>query len=137
MVFDSHKILDYLYIGREMIVREVLYLMSFACARVYIISLFVLNAANWLLARHINANVSQDLVVLHYNVNLGANLIGQARDIYIIPTLGLSFIVINFILLLSIFRENKFFIHFVLGFSLLANLFLIAGTLSVYLANFR
>jgi hypothetical protein len=76
-------------------------------------------------------------VVLHYNVNLGVNLIGNAKDIYIIPTLGLTFIVINFILLLNIFRKNKFLVHLLLGFSLVINLFLISGTAAIYLVNFR
>ncbi|MFH0956182.1 MAG: hypothetical protein V1801_03180 [Candidatus Falkowbacteria bacterium] len=133
----SHKILNYLYLSREKLVQAVLYLVSFMFVRMYLLFLFALNIINWLLAYYVNNNVSQNLVVLHYNVNLGVNLIGDARDIYIIPTLGLAFIVINFILLLNIFSKNKFLIHLLLGFSLLINLFLIAGTVAIYLVNFR
>ena len=133
----SHKILNHLYLSREKLAEAVLYLVSFTFVKIYLLFLFTLNIINWLLAFYVNNNVSQNLVVLHYNVNLGVNLIGDVRDIYIIPTLGLTFIVINFLLLLNIFRKNKFLIHLLLGFSLLINLFLIAGTMSIYLVNFR
>jgi hypothetical protein len=137
MVINSHKILNFIYLGRENLAEAVLHLVSFSFVRIYLLFLLTLNIINWLLAFYVNNNVSQNLVVLHYNVNLGVNLIGDVRDIYIIPTLGLTFIVINFLLLLNIFRKNKFLIHLLLGFSLLINLFLIAGTMSIYLVNFR
>ncbi|MBU1663636.1 hypothetical protein KKE25_03600, partial [Patescibacteria group bacterium] len=108
MAIDGHKILNYLYLGREKLVQAILYLVSFMFVRMYLLFLFALNIINWLLAFYINNNVSQNLVVLHYNVNLGVNLIGNARDIYIIPTLGLAFIAINFLLLLNIFFPQIF-----------------------------
>lgn len=137
MAIDGHKILNYLYLSRDKLAQAVLYLVSFMFVRMYLLFLFALNIINWLLAFYVNNNVSQNLVVLHYNVNLGVNLIGDVKDIYIIPTLGLAFIVINFLLLLNIFRKNKFLIHLLLGFSLLINLFLIASTVAIYLVNFR
>lgn len=137
MAVNGHKILDYLYLSREKLVQAVLFLLNLPFVRMYLLFLFALNIINWLLAFYVNNNVSQNLVVLHYNVNLGVNLIGDAKDIYIIPTLGLAFILINFILLLNIFSQNKFLIHLLMGFSLLANLFLIAGTAAIYLVNFR
>ncbi|MFH0956006.1 MAG: hypothetical protein V1801_02225 [Candidatus Falkowbacteria bacterium] len=137
MAVDGHKTLNYLYLGYEKLAQAVLYLVSFMFVRMYLLFLFALNIINWLLAFYVNNNVSQNLVVLHYNVNLGVNLIGDAEDIYIIPTLGLAFIVINFILLLNLFRKNKFLVHLLLGFSLLVNLFLIASTVAIYLVNFR
>ncbi len=137
MAIDSHKILNYIYLGHEKLAQAFFDLTGFMFVRMYLIFLFTLNIINWLLAFYVNNNVSQNLVVLHYNVNLGVNLIGEAKDVYIIPILGLAFIIINFILLLNIFRKNKFLIHLLLGFSLLINLFLIAGTLAIYLINFR
>jgi len=137
MVIDWHKTLNFLYVGRAKLAEAALYLIGLSFVRVYLSLLAALNILNWLLAYYVNKNVSQNLVVLHYNVNLGVNLIGQARDIYIIPTLGLSFIVINFLLLLNIYHKNKFVVHLLLGFSLLVNLFLIASTSAIYLINFR
>jgi len=137
MVIDWYKLLNHLHLGRARAVEAVLYLISFNFVRLYLIFLFGLNIINWFLADYVNRNVSQNLVVLHYNVNLGVNLIGNVRDIYIIPTLGMAFIVINFLLLLNIYRRGRFLIHLMLGFSLLINLSLIASTISIYLINFR
>ena len=137
MVIDWHKTLNFLYVGRAKLAEAALYLIGLVFVSVYLSLLAALNILNWLLAYYVNKNVSQNLVVLHYNVDLGVNLIGQARDIYIIPTLGLSFIVINFLLLLNIYHKNKFVVHLLLGFSLLVNLFLIASTSAIYLINFR
>ncbi|MFA6306315.1 MAG: hypothetical protein WCV70_00660 [Patescibacteria group bacterium] len=137
MAIDGQKILNYIYFSREKLAQAVFGLVSFMFVKIYLLFLLALNIINWLLAFYVNNNVSQNLVVLHYNVNLGVNLIGDAKDIYIIPTLGLAFIIINFILLLNIFRKNNFLIHLLLGFSLLINLFLIAGTLAIYSVNFR
>lgn len=137
MRVDWYKLLNYLHLGRVKLAEAVLYLVSFGFVRLYLVLLFGLNIANWFLAYYVNENVSQNLVVLHYNVNLGVDLIGNVGDIYIIPTLGLSFIVINFFLLLNIYRHSRFLIHLLLGFSLLINLCLIASTISIYLINFR
>lgn len=137
MSIKWYKLFNQLNLSYLRLVEAALYLVSFIFVRLYILLLLALNIINWLLAYYVNNNVSQDLVVLHYNVNLGVNLIGNVRDIYVIPTLGLSFIVINFLLLLNIYRQSRFLIHLLLGFSLLINLFLIASTISIYLINFR
>ncbi|MDP2708678.1 MAG: hypothetical protein Q8O93_01325 [bacterium] len=137
MAIDGQKLVNFLYLVREQAAGLVLYLIRFVFVRIYLILLLILNSANWLLAYYINRNVSQELVILHYNVNLGVNLIGPVRDVYTIPALGLAFIIINFLLLLNVYLKDKFAIHLLLGFSLLINLFLFAGTMSVYLINFR
>jgi hypothetical protein len=137
MVINWYKLLNHFHLGRAGLVEGVWYLVSFTFVRFYLLFLFSLNLINWFLAYYVNNNVSQNLVVLHYNVNLGVNLIGNVRDIYIIPTLGLAFIVINFLLLLNVYRRSRFLIHLLLGFSLLINLSLIASTVSIYLINFR
>ena len=137
MVIDGHKIINYLYFGRARLAEAVLRLLSLRSVKIYLIFLFALNIANWLLAFFVNKSVSQKLVVLHYNVNLGVNLIGDVSSVYIMPTLGLVFIIVNFLLLLNLYSKNNFLNHLLLGASLLINLFLIAGVFAVYLINFR
>ena len=137
MVIDRYKLVNYFHLSRARLAEVVLYLIGLSFVRLYILFLCALNVINWLLAYYVNKNVSQNLVVLHYNVNLGVDLIGNVSDIYIIPTLGWSFIVINFLLLLNVYRRGRFLIHLLLGFSLLINLCLIASTISIYLINFR
>lgn len=123
--------------GREIILN----FLSFFYARVYLAVLLGLNLLDWLAAYAINKNVSQNLIVLHYNVDFGVNLIGGAKKIYLIPLLGLIIILINFILLAVIHRQghgqNKFIAHLLLSGAMLANLFLLAGLASLYLINFR
>lgn len=119
--------------GREIILN----FLSFFCARVYLAVLLGLNLLDWFVAYAINKNVSQNLIVLHYNVDFGVNLIGAAKKIYLIPFLGLIIILINFILLAVIHRQGKFIVHLLLSGAILANLFLLAGLASLYLINFR
>jgi hypothetical protein len=137
MVIDWYKLLNNFHLNRSKLVEAALNLISYGFVRVYLVSLFGLNIVNWLLAYYVNRHVSQNLVVLHYNVNLGVNLIGDVRQIYVIPTLGLAFIVINFLLLFNLNQRGRFLIHLLLGFSVLINLSLVASSVSIYLINFR
>lgn len=107
--------------------------------RIYILVLFSLNFLIWLAAYNIYTAVSQDLVVLHYNVDFGVNLIGSVKQIFIIPTLGLIIILVNLIVsIIFIRRENfKFVSHVLLSAAVLAHLFLFASLGSIYLINFR
>lgn len=136
-MIDWNKLLGYLYASANKLSETFLSLFNLAITRRYLSALVFLNLLNWFLAYYVNRNVSQSLVILHYNINLGVNLVGSVREIYAIPWLGLSFILINLLLLVNIYRQNKFFVHVLLGFTLLINLFLIIGTIAIYLVNFR
>lgn len=137
MAIYWYKLLNYFQLSRSRLAEIVLYLISLSLVRYYLAFLLSLNIINWFLVYYVNKNVSQSLVVLHYNVDLGVDLIGNVKDIYIIPTLGLAFIIINCLLLLNIYRRGKFVAHLLLGFSILINLFLIVSTVFIYLVNFR
>jgi len=131
------KLLNNLYSNRDKFKEAILDLLSSAYLRVYLVAVLSLNLIDWLAVYFINKNLSQNLVILHYNVNLGVNLIGDASRVYIIPLLGLVFVLLNFILLLNIYKQNKFFIHLLMSSSVLANIFLLISTAAVYLINFR
>ena len=131
------KSLNYFYSSSRILRGAVLNLFSFVCVRLYLSILLGLNLLNWMVAFIINNNVSQNLVILHYNVNFGVNLIGSVRRVYIIPLLGLIIILINFILSVCIYKQDKFIIHLLLAAAVLVNLFLLAAVSSVYLINFR
>ena len=91
---------------------------------------------NWLLVYVININVGRDLVVLHYNVDSGVNLVGNAGQVYIIPLTGVVVFAINFILSAFIGRRERTISHLLLGSAALVNLFLLIAAASVYLVNF-
>lgn len=137
MAINWYKLSNHFHFGRAKLIEAILSFVSLGLVRFYLLLLFVLNIINWFLAYYVNRNVSQNLVVLHYNVNLGVNLIGNVTDIYIIPALGLAFIAINFLLLLNLYRKGRFLIHLLFSSSVLVNIFLIASTISIYLINFR
>ncbi|NCO79979.1 hypothetical protein GW884_01695 [Candidatus Falkowbacteria bacterium] len=134
---DWSKIANYFYVSRKSLKEISRYLLGLLYVRIYLLIALTLNLLNWLLVYYFNASLSQNLVILHYNVNLGVNLIGEAGKIYTIPLLGLIFMIFNFILLLNIYQEGKFVIHLLLATTAVVNLILIISTASLYLINFR
>ncbi len=131
------KLLNNYYLSREKISESIVNLLSFVYIRIYLSIILIINAIDWLSVYFINKNLSQKLVILHYNVNLGVNLIGDASKIYIVPLLGLIFILINFILLINIHQQGKIIIHLLMSSAILANVFLLIATATIYLINFR
>ena len=83
--------------------------------------------------------IDDELLALHYNVDFGINLLGDAKRIYIIPLLGLILLFINFILLVNFnhTQEKSFIAHILLSTALLTNLTLLASAGTLYLINFR
>lgn len=131
------KLINYLYLLKEKFSRIVLNLLQFFYIKVYLVAILFLNAINWLAVYFINRRVSQDLVALHYNIDFGVNLIGSVKRIYLIPFLGLIIALLNLILTNSLYRQDRFAVHLLLAAALLANLFLLTATASLYLINFR
>ncbi len=138
-MLDLAKFYENFYLTRQKIFKVISYIFSFFYIRIYLIIVLGLNLAIWLAVYFININVSQDLVILHYNVNFGVDLIGNVKRIFIIPVLGLLIILINTILLFSLtkHRNFKFFAHLLLVTCFIVNLFLLLGLAFIYLINFR
>ncbi len=137
MKIKDIKILDFLYLSKSQAFDTLSDFFTPFYVKVYLAILIFLNLLNWVFVYYINKVVSQDLVVLHYNVNFGVNLIGSAGKIYTIPFLGLAFIILNVVLVTNIRKQDKFINHLLFFSLILANLFLLAATMSVYLVNFR
>ena len=115
--------------------------LSYWYIRIYLIITVLLNAVIWLLSRFITKALGLPQIALHYNIDFGIDLYGDASKIYIIPALGLIIIVINFaiVVYLSRFnpRETRFINHLLLVSSSLVNIILLAAVISVYIVNFR
>lgn len=112
---------------------------SFFYIRFYLILLIGFNLFIWLVAYYININVSQDLIILHYNINFGVDLIGSVRKIFILPLLSLITIIINIIIffILARHKDFKFIVHLLLGANVAVNIFLFISLVTIYLVNFR
>jgi len=138
-MFSLANIHDNFYELKKNFFQAVARIFSFFYVRFYLIILVGFNLFLWLVVYFININVSQDLIILHYNVSFGVDLIGSVKRVFIIPLLSLIIILINVILLLGLYRHKdfKFIAHILLAGSIMVNIFLFMALVSVYLINFR
>lgn len=101
------------------------------------VSLFFI-VCNWVLAYFINIKSSGDSIIfLHYNVDFGANLIGEVGKIYVIPLLGVIIFLFNFILSARLYKQNKFIPHVLMSSGLVVNISLLISLYLLYLINFK
>jgi len=109
-----------------------------AFIKIYFLSVLVINLFLWIGAYLMHRNISQEISILHYNVDFGIDLIGSKNYFFIIPLLSLFFILLNKIILLILLKREhfKFLAQFLLGFLLLINIFLVLSLFSLYLINF-
>lgn len=138
-MFNFEKLQNNFYAYRQNIGEIMRYLFGFFYFRLYLIILLGVNLINWLLAWWLEISVNQDLMILHYNINFGVNLIGEVNRVFIIPALGLIIILINTVLASVNMRHKDFkFITIILqSVALVVNFFLLLALGSVYLINFR
>lgn len=112
---------------------------AFLYVKIYATAIIIINFAIWLIVRYFNSELGNEQAALHYNVDFGINLIGPAKNLYIIPLLGLIIFIANIIILLIIGRDKeiKFIANLLFVAALLSNLILLIATIAVYLVNFR
>lgn len=130
---------DNFYTFRQNSFEKFKYIFGFFYFRFFLIILLGLNIFLWILAWWLSISISQELMILHYNINFGVDLIGGVEQIFIIPALGFIIILINTILASASSRHKDFkFITFILQSTALAvNFFLLLALGSIYLINFR
>ena len=135
MIYLNHMIKQILY----HFLKNIVYVFSFFHIRIYVMIIFALNFSIWLAAYFVNTNAVQNLIVLHYNVNFGVDLIGGAEKLFIIPVLGLVIIFINLFLVFVFSKDKnfKFIAHLLLASCVIVDLFLLIALLLVFLINFR
>jgi hypothetical protein len=89
----------------------------------------------WLFAKR----AADSLTILHFTVDFGIDLVGDAQKLFMIPLLGLFVSVLNF-LLLFVFLKNKNFkiiAHLLLATAVMVNVFLSLALGPIYWMNFR
>ncbi len=108
------------------------------CVKVYLGILLLLNFLIWLSVYYIANQVIQNLVVLHYNVDFGVNLVGDVGNMYTIPIVGLVIIAVNFLLLFFFAKYNDLRVvaHFLLATAVATNFFLLISLVPIYFINF-
>lgn len=108
-------------------------------ARFYLLMTLFWQIIAWFQARFIFKNLNGDLLVLHYNVEYGTDLISDPSRIFYYPLGGLLVLLINLILCLLFYRHKDFklFVNLLLGGIALFSIFLNLALLAIYLINFR
>jgi len=135
------KINSIIYIARERAKNAISTAFSLLSVRIYFILLALLNTSLWALSKYVVKTVGEPQIALHYSVDFGINLYGNANNIFIIPLLGFVFIFINLSIIISISRYNqlelRFIVHLLLASAAIANIILIAALISIFIINFR
>ncbi|MFW5888661.1 MAG: hypothetical protein ACOCVY_03020 [Patescibacteria group bacterium] len=100
--------------------------------------LLVVNIAQWLVVYLIFDRASEQLLVLHYNVDFGPDRMGQASQLYIMPAIGTAVLFLNVLLLLFFYRRGdiRALSRFLLGAALAVNIFILMALGPIYLINF-
>ena len=135
MIFFS-KILNNIFLFRQWLKGLASNLFGLLYFKIYFSATIFINLLNWILAIFINQKNTADQVILHYNVDFGANLIGNEKQLYTLPLLALTIFLVNLILVNN-YRNDKFISHILLMSALLANIFLLIALATLYLINFR
>ncbi|MCF7819915.1 MAG: hypothetical protein K9M44_00385 [Candidatus Pacebacteria bacterium] len=107
--------------------------------RIYFLLTLFLNVGLFLSAYFIFKNTSGALLILHYNIDFGIDLVGDPKEIFLLPLVGLVVFLLNLILVLSSYRRKAYALlaHFLPLTALLVNIFLLMAMLSLYFINFR
>lgn len=132
------KIYDQLHINIFKLKGLLKDLFSFLFVRVYLIIIVAINLFLGYLSYYMYQKISQNIAILHYNVDFGVDLIGNKINFFSIPLLSLIFILVNLIILLSLVKKKdfKFLSYFLLSFLLLFHIFLVLSIIPIYLINF-
>jgi hypothetical protein len=108
-------------------------------ARWYFLIIGLLQFSAWLQAAYIYRHLAGDVLVQHYSVDFGIDLVGDPSQIFLYPVYGLAVFIINFGLA-ALGRERpdfRIFVHLLLAAALIFALFLNIALLFIYLINFR
>lgn len=114
-------------------------LFSYFHVKIYMLVFFVVNFLIWITARYIDSEIDEPQIALHYNVESGIDYYGDINKIYILPFLGFVIFLINYVLCANFSRhkDRRFISHILLSTTVIANIILLGGIVSVYLVNFK
>jgi AcrR family transcriptional regulator len=107
-------------------------------SRFYLLFIFLGQILAWFQAWFIYRNLTGDLLVLHYNVDFGVDLVGDPYRIFLYPLFGLVIGLASLILAAAANRQRDFKVitHLLLGGAAVFSFLLSLALLAVYLINF-
>lgn len=102
--------------------------------KVNLFSSLMLNIIIWgILFLQVN-NLSKE-IPLHYNIYFGIDLFGPWYQLFVLPLLGVGFLLLNFFLGAVYFSKEKIISYFLAGASSLIQILLIIATLAILSIN--
>ena len=115
-MFNFAKLSNFLMFFRQNIKNYFFDPIFYLYIKIYLFVLLFINMISWLTAGYLNTQMDGGLLALHYNVDFGINLVGEAKKIYIIPLLGLIIIIVNTFLFIFVSRyKDRIFISHILS----------------------
>ena len=79
---------------------------------------------------------SAELLVLHYSVYFGIDLIGQWYKLYLMPAVGSFLFLVNFSLALFFYKKEKIVSYLLTGATVLIEAFLVVGGVLLIWVNY-
>lgn len=76
-----------------------------------------------------------DLLPLHYNIYFGIDFVGKWYKIFVMPLLGIFFILVNFILADIIYLRDRIVSYFLLGASAFIQILLLLASYMIVVIN--
>lgn len=112
---------------------------SFTINRLYLLFILILQIFIWYWSAKLFFSFNEDFFILHYTVDYGIDLITKPIFIFIIASLALFFSFINIILSLIMAHKKlaKLYWHLFGISALIINFFLCLSIFSIFLINFR
>jgi len=107
--------------------------------RLYLLAILIIQAVSWWLASYIFREIAGNVLILHYNIDFGIDLIGAPNLIFYFPLFGALLLLLNliFLVILGSGRHFKIQSHFLMAATTISNLGILATLLLIYLINFR
>ncbi len=137
MKIDWLRIINSFYQARLVVGEMFADFFSSLATKLYLLATFIVNIILWVSAFFIYNLADHGLVILHYNIDFGIDLIGQPREFFILPIFGLMVIIINSWIAMFIGRKGRFSAHLLLGSALLVNCLLGFILFLLFNINFR
>lgn len=133
------KFYDNFYAWRQEVRAAFLAIWRFRPSRFYGLGFLFLQLTAWLQTYFIYRDLSGDLLVLHYNVDFGIDLVDNPISIFTYPFFGLIIFFLNLVIVAALRKHRDFhvYLHLLLSAALIFGAFLNLVLFFVYLINFR
>jgi hypothetical protein len=133
------KIYHHLDLIRDKVAYNLSEVFSLLFIKIYLVILFLQNISIWGFVWLFARRVGDTMAILHFTVDFGIDLVGDAQKLFIIPFLSLFVGVLNFLMLFVFLKSKNFKLiaHLLLAAAVMVNVFLMLALGPIYWMNFR